>query len=205
MDGTFITTETASGVVPFNICGESFDKMYVLVDGIYPQYSRFVKTLSRLILDYEKQYCQWQEAVRKDIERAFEVLQGKFQYMARPLMELNLETISNRVNTCLLLHNMCVADRVMSGDVRARYNPDANVAAGEIIVEHPDDLEEVQALQGALGEDDRTNIGWANIPNDERDAVIRRDSWIHLLNTEEHNRLHFALVESVTGFHINYV
>ena len=63
----------------------------------------------------------WQEAKRKDIERTFGVLQGKFQWIARPIQLLvQLEDISKRLGTCLILHNMTVSDRVM-GEVGVLY------------------------------------------------------------------------------------
>jgi hypothetical protein len=44
----------------------------------------------------------------------------------------NLNLICNKVATCLILHNMCVSDRVM-GDVNATYNPSFRI--GEEIEE----------------------------------------------------------------------
>jgi hypothetical protein len=44
-DGSF--AELERGLVPYNIAGEEFYWMIVLVDGIYPAYSRFVKSLYR--------------------------------------------------------------------------------------------------------------------------------------------------------------
>lgn len=55
------------------------------------------------------------------------LFKGKFQYMARPIEDHNLELISIRVATCLILHNMCVSDRVLKGDVYATYDPAATL------------------------------------------------------------------------------
>ena len=35
--------EKDSGTVPFEVGGELFDKLFLLVDGIYPDYTRFAK------------------------------------------------------------------------------------------------------------------------------------------------------------------
>jgi hypothetical protein len=43
LDGTFEDLETDSGVGPYTIAGSEFSKLFVLVDGIYPKYSRFVR------------------------------------------------------------------------------------------------------------------------------------------------------------------
>jgi Plant transposon protein len=58
----------------FEINGKEFKKLWLLVDGIYPQCSRFVKTLEEALLSL-MHYVQWQETARKDIEHAFRVLQ----------------------------------------------------------------------------------------------------------------------------------
>jgi hypothetical protein len=44
--------------------------------------------------------------------------------MARPFLGHSLKNISNIVSACLIMHNMCVSDRVMDGDVYVGgYNP----------------------------------------------------------------------------------
>ena len=58
---------------PFEIAGETFETLWLLVDGIYPSLARFVKPLSAPIDDNETLFSLWQEAKRKDIERFFGV------------------------------------------------------------------------------------------------------------------------------------
>lgn len=100
LNGEFVKKEKESKVVPFTISNNEFDEMYVLVNGIYPEYSRFVHGIKEPCDKQEEKYTKWQEAARKDIERAFGVLQGKFQYMARPIEEHDLNLISRRVASC---------------------------------------------------------------------------------------------------------
>jgi hypothetical protein len=119
--GKFAEIETL--VVPYEIGLEEFIFMFILVDGIYPKYSRFVKGMKEPITRQERIMTAWQESARKDIERAFGILQAKWQWIARPIHLHNLTDISNRVAACLILHNMLVSDRIMDGDVNARYNP----------------------------------------------------------------------------------
>ena len=52
LDGTMEELEKA--VTPFNIDGEDFKQLYLLVDGIYPEFSRFVKGYKEPIGDFEK-------------------------------------------------------------------------------------------------------------------------------------------------------
>ena len=112
-----------SHVTPFFIGAEEFKQVFILVDGIYPKFSRFVKAYKEPVGDFEKALTSWQESARKDIERAFGVLQAKFQVLARPIVIRSLKLIEEIVTCCLILHNMCVADRIMDGNVRAKYNP----------------------------------------------------------------------------------
>ena len=76
----------------------------------------------------KKTFTAWQEAMRKDIERAFGVLQSCFQIMARPFQSHSLIKISNTVAACLIMHNMCMSDRVLDRNVYAVYDPAHNVA-----------------------------------------------------------------------------
>ena len=194
VDGTF--KELESAIIPYEILGQLFDLLFVLCDGIYPAYSRFVKTISEPVTQKEKLFSAWQEACRKDIERAFGVLQGQFQYMARPFMEMKLDYIGKKVGCCLILHNMCVSDHVMSHP-RDRYNPSESVVEGDMTIEYPDDRVDVQG--GELDAGDRAITGVANMPTDEQHRVTRRMNWYHLMDQTEHSRLHVALINYLYG------
>ena len=43
VDGSFVELEKSANVVPFRVAGDSFQRLFALVDGIFPPYSRFVK------------------------------------------------------------------------------------------------------------------------------------------------------------------
>ena len=66
-NGTFEDLEKRAGTVPFKILQEEFERMFILVDGIYPPYSRFVKGIKDPNTQQEKYYTKWQEGARKDI------------------------------------------------------------------------------------------------------------------------------------------
>ena len=198
IDGSFAKLEEV--IVPFIVAGEEFEQMFILVDVIYPELARFVKGYKIPTDDIEKWFTAWQEAVRKDIECAFGILQAKFQCLARPLYELKLERIGLKMNTCLVLHNMCVADRVM-GDVRAVYNPAENVlthdTAGDpqlVVVEQPEDLAETQ---GGTLESDRTRTGIDRVDDATARRIARRQAWSNLKNEAEYVRLHMALMRQI--------
>jgi hypothetical protein len=58
---------------------------YFLVDGIYPQWKAFVKTVRNPIDRKKAFFARVQEAARKDIERAFGVLQASWAMVRGPV------------------------------------------------------------------------------------------------------------------------
>jgi hypothetical protein len=104
---------------PFSINKQKYTKLWVLVDGIYPEISRFVKTISVPIGKSEKAFARWQEACRKSVERAFGVLQRKFQILTRPMELWYQDDIRNIVDTTIILHNMMVEVRLSRDQVEA--------------------------------------------------------------------------------------
>ncbi|MFO0007223.1 MAG: hypothetical protein ACK559_39525, partial [bacterium] len=57
--------------VPYRIGRQSFNHLFYLVDGIYPPWARFLKTVQVPLDSRESTFSQWQEGARKDIERSF--------------------------------------------------------------------------------------------------------------------------------------
>nr|GEW32953.1 hypothetical protein [Tanacetum cinerariifolium]GEW40132.1 hypothetical protein [Tanacetum cinerariifolium]GEW40135.1 hypothetical protein [Tanacetum cinerariifolium] len=62
---------------PFVVNGHTYRKCYYLADDIYPAWSTFVKTFPVARDEKSLKFKRVQEAVRKDIERAFGVLQSR--------------------------------------------------------------------------------------------------------------------------------
>jgi len=58
LDGSFEERECRFGVVPYKIADEEFNKMFVLVDGIYMNYARFVKGIKLPVSKEETKYTQ---------------------------------------------------------------------------------------------------------------------------------------------------
>jgi Plant transposon protein len=181
-------------VVPFKIGSQSFHKMFVLVDGAYPKFDRFVKPFAYPILSEEKKFADWQSAARKDIERAFGILQGMFQAVARPFRALKITDIATMVKCCLCLHNMCMADRVMHGDLNADYDPAHDLDTVEAEVQQC-------ALFRRIYRQERRSvkgIGLADamITNPAvYKAVTRRERFLKMSDAKENDRLFQALME----------
>jgi hypothetical protein len=113
LNGSFDKLEMEAGVVPYQIGHETFQNLLILVDGIYPQYSRFVKGIKQPITYEETKYTAWQEGARKDVERALGNLKSRWQFAVHPILLHKIKDIAARMTTCLILHNILVGERVM--------------------------------------------------------------------------------------------
>ena len=108
------------------------------------------------------------------------------------------------VTCALILHNICVSDRVM-GACRVLYNPANNIAVANnetIIVE---DLEELQEVNKARPSKNKTSaIGVNNCTEEVQDLIGRKRRWMELHNKEEFARLHKALMEYLGKQYVEY-
>ena len=81
---------------------------YYLVDGIYPMWPIFVKTISSPMGVRRVLFAQKQEAARKDVERAFIVLQSRWTIVKGPTRFWYKDVIADVMYACIILHNMIV-------------------------------------------------------------------------------------------------
>jgi hypothetical protein len=96
--------------VDYEINGNRYERPYYLVDSIYPNWSRFVKTVRHPVQLKHKLFAKVQEGARKDVERAFGVLQARWHIISRPARVWDRYTISDIMHTCIILHNMIVEE-----------------------------------------------------------------------------------------------
>ncbi|XP_057439908.1 uncharacterized protein LOC130731663 [Lotus japonicus] len=79
-------------------------------DGIYPSYPTFVKSIRLPQTEPDKCFAKHQEGCRKDIERAFGVLQARFKIIREPARFWDITDLGIIMRSCIILHNMIVED-----------------------------------------------------------------------------------------------
>lgn len=102
--------------IPFHADGKRFDKLFYLVDGIYPAMTRFLATISDPSSRIATYFATKQEAWRKDVERAFGVLKIKFLCLQHPVQYHYTDDIFYVAMACVAMHNMMVKARVKAGE-----------------------------------------------------------------------------------------
>ncbi|GKE23480.1 ALP1-like protein isoform X1 [Tanacetum coccineum] len=82
-----------------------------------------------LVLPYEVNGVGGQEGARKDVGRAFSVLQGRWGIIQQPTRAYEVNTIRRIMYSCIIMHNMILKDQKMRVfDWNDNYaNPSRNI------------------------------------------------------------------------------
>ncbi|KAL4589025.1 hypothetical protein LXL04_001927 [Taraxacum kok-saghyz] len=83
---------------------------YYLADSIYPKWATLVQTIHDPRGPKKKLFAMKQEACRKDVERAFGVLQSRFAIVAGPARLWRKEILHDIMTSCIIMHNMIIED-----------------------------------------------------------------------------------------------
>ncbi|CAK8531259.1 unnamed protein product [Lathyrus sativus] len=97
-------------VVQYSVNRTTYYMGYYLADVIYPEWATFVKTILMPQGEKRKLFAQQQESARKDVERAFGVLQARFVIVRGPARAWHVNTMKHIMLACIILHNMIVED-----------------------------------------------------------------------------------------------
>ncbi|XP_022041674.1 uncharacterized protein LOC110944321 [Helianthus annuus] len=130
-----IFTDFVNGTGPdtrFTVSGVEYRRGYYLADGIYPSWSTIVKTIPYPEEEKRKKFAKRQEAARKDIERAFGVLQKKWAVLEQPARAFTPKRLRLCMYACILLHNMIIED-----EGRAICEYDENASYGNTVPVDP--------------------------------------------------------------------
>jgi hypothetical protein len=80
-------------LVKYEINGHPYNKCYYLVDGIYPEWSTFMKTNHEPTKEKNRRFAKRQEVCRKDVEHAFGVLQSRWAIVRHPARTWSIEVM----------------------------------------------------------------------------------------------------------------
>lgn len=90
----------------YEMNGNVYERGYLLADGIYPDWSIFMKTITHPQTAKDKLYAKSQESLRKDVERCFGILQACWQILVNPCRLYDEASLKDVITTCIILHNM---------------------------------------------------------------------------------------------------
>jgi hypothetical protein len=93
-----------------NINGHEYTMGYYLTEGIYPSWATLVKTIPEPQGKKMRYFAKAQEAVWKDVERAFGVLQSRFAIVRGLARFWDVDTLKDIIIACVIMHNMIVED-----------------------------------------------------------------------------------------------
>ncbi|XP_024012279.1 putative nuclease HARBI1 [Eutrema salsugineum] len=105
--------------VRYWVNGHEYSLPYYLTDGIYPKWATFIQSIQLPQGAKNKFFATSQESVRKDVERAFGVLQARFAIIKNPALFWDKEKIGKIMRASIILHNMIVENE---RDFRTQYN-----------------------------------------------------------------------------------
>ncbi|XP_028081990.1 uncharacterized protein LOC114283388 [Camellia sinensis] len=94
----------------YTINNHAYTMGYYLADGIYPCWATIVKTIFQPQGTKRQLFVRMQEACRKDVKRAFGVLQARFNIVSVPARGWSDEDLYYIMKTCIILHNMIIED-----------------------------------------------------------------------------------------------
>ena len=101
----------ANGELPpvqFVANGRTYNYGYYLADGIYPKWQTFVKPLKKPEVKKELDFHNAQVAARKDVERAFGILQAQFAIVRGPARFWDQKMLWYIMHACVIMHNMII-------------------------------------------------------------------------------------------------
>ncbi|XP_071727814.1 protein ALP1-like [Rutidosis leptorrhynchoides] len=95
---------------PFEVNGNQYLFGYYLADGIYPDWKTLIQGYTTPIEEPRKKFTKFQSSARKDVERTFGVLQGRFAILKTPARVMSVNKMRRIMYSCIVMHNMIQED-----------------------------------------------------------------------------------------------
>jgi hypothetical protein len=96
--------------IEYSLNDHDYTMRYYLADGIYPPWATFIKTIHASQGNKRKNFAVAQESTRKNVERAFRVLQARFAIVCGPARLHKPKMLKEIMMACIILHNMIIED-----------------------------------------------------------------------------------------------
>ena len=106
-----LMNKIANGELPpvqFIANGRTYNYGYYLADVIYPKWQTFVKPLKKPEGKKNLDFHNAQAAARKDVERAFGILQAQFAIVRGPARFWDQKMLWYIMHACVIMHNMII-------------------------------------------------------------------------------------------------
>ena len=97
--------------ITFEMNGNVYPWYYLLADGIHSLWACFVQPIHKPNREMKEHYTKCQEDARKDVERAFGMLQGRWEIVKNPMRKWDLDSILDIMIACIIMHNMIIEDK----------------------------------------------------------------------------------------------
>jgi hypothetical protein len=120
-------------VIQYTINGHQYSNGYFLANGIYPPWSTLVTSTRNPQDEASKHFAKLQELARKDIERAFGVLQARWHILTVGCWLWEKEDVMAIMKCCIILHKMIVEEQSPNDDFLNNQS-----SSTEIIPNHHD-------------------------------------------------------------------
>jgi len=92
----------------FTVNNRTRTMAYYLADGIYPRYAFFATPYPDADTHKKRVFNRLQEALRKDVERLYAVLTGRFHVLMHPARFTTIDKLRDAAHAVTILHNIMV-------------------------------------------------------------------------------------------------
>jgi hypothetical protein len=160
--------------------GVERENPYYLGDGIYPDWSLFLRAFKRPTSTKEKLFTKLQESMRKDIERAFGVMHKRWHVLATPSRMWSVHKMEKTMYTCIILHNLII-DSYNMNDLSREDNMAAELDATEAEIMAEYTLTQLATTE-SLEREESSTISLYRHLHDEQTGIMSPEAYFRQRN-----------------------